>query len=142
MDLMHKEFKRSLASLDEVFLFLAQFADENAFDKSTLHAINLAVEELFTNMVKYNHDNPNNIRVDVKLQDKTLTLALIDFEEEPFDITKNKVYDLNQSVSDRPIGKLGLHLVNEVMDKINYQHKNKKTIITMVKYLGDPDAKH
>jgi len=108
MDLMHKEFKRSLASLDEVFHFLAQFADQNAFDKSILHAMNLAVEELFTNMVKYNQDNPNNIEVDVLLKDKILTIALIDFEEDPFDITTNKVYDLNQSVADRPIGKLGL----------------------------------
>ena len=47
-------FRRDIESLEEIFQFLEGFVDEKAVDERAAFCINLVVEELFTNMVKYN----------------------------------------------------------------------------------------
>ncbi len=134
---MQKEFDRSISQLDNLFSYITLFTDQNQIGASDKNVIYLAVEEIFTNMVKYNPEASSKILLELNRKDNKATVSLTDDESQPFDLTKAKVYDLEQSLSDRPIGKLGLHLVKEMMDKVDYSHKNGTTIITLVKYLGD-----
>lgn len=134
---MQKEFDRSISQLDNLFSYITLFTDQNQIGASDKNVIYLAVEEIFTNMVKYNPEASSKILLELNRKDNAATVSLTDDESQPFDLTKAKVYDLEQSLSDRPIGKLGLHLVKEMMDKVDYSHKNGTTIITLVKYLGD-----
>ena len=137
---MKKKFERSFDHLDQVFDFIFIFTEKHKLDPSTVHSINLAVEEIFTNMIKYNPENIADIQLDLQLHKDDVIIILTDYEEEPFDLTKISVYDLEQPVEKRPVGKLGLHLVKKVMDHIEYSHTNGKTIIKMVKHLGEEDA--
>ena len=137
---MQKKFVRSLEQLDRVFEFVAVFTDKNSLDSFTRNAINLAVEEIFTNMIKYNPDITQAIQLEMRLQEQEVIVTMTDYEEEPFDLTTIKVYDLEKSLEDRPVGKLGLHLVKKVMDKIEYSHRDGKTVIIMVKHLGEKNA--
>jgi len=137
---MDQKFPRSIDTIDEVFSFITRFAERYKLKPDVLQAINLAVEEIFTNMVKYNRDREEPIELGLHYSETAVTVTLTDIEDKPFDVTKSKVYDLNQSLEQRPVGRLGLYLVNKMMDKIDFRHDNKKTTITMVKFLGDQDV--
>ena len=137
---MKKKFGRSIDHLEQVFDFISFFTNKFDLDPSTTNSINLAVEEIFTNMVKYNPDDETNIQLDLRLHKGSIIIILTDYEEEPFDLTQVTVYHLDQPLEERPIGKLGLHLVKKVMDNIEYSHNNGKTIIKMEKHLGEEDA--
>jgi sigma-B regulation protein RsbU (phosphoserine phosphatase) len=53
----------------------------------------------------------------------------------PFDPTAQEEADTSLSVEDRPIGGLGIHLVRQLMDSINYERTEGKNILTLRKKL-------
>lgn len=133
--IMEKKFIRSISTLEQVFDFIRDFSEQNDIDADITHALDLSIEEIFTNMVKYNPGRDEDIILGLVVKNGKAIVSLTDFEDQPFDLVASKVYDLDQSLEDRPVGKLGLYLVKKLMDKIDYQHKNGKTIITLVKDL-------
>jgi serine/threonine-protein kinase RsbW len=125
--------KRSIKSLAKIFRFIDAFAAENGLESAAALDITLAVEEIFTNLVKYNRKSVSNISIQLERKKDQIKITLIDQQEYPFDISKYKVYDLQQSLESRPVGGLGLYLTGKVMDHIDYVYKNKQSVITMIK---------
>ena len=134
---MQKDFNRSKSQLDNLFIFIAKFTEIFQIGLSEKNTINLAVEEIFTNMVKYNPESSARINLELDYDDTKISVCLTDTESQPFDLTKARVYDLEQPVNQRPVGKLGLHLVKQMMDTVDYSYNNGTAVITMVKYLGE-----
>ncbi|RMD95499.1 MAG: ATP-binding protein [Calditrichaeota bacterium] len=134
---MQKKFKRSLDALDRVFDFIDSFIQKYKVNEQVAFTMKLVIEELFTNMVKYNSDNPNEILIDLKHKNQELIMQLVDFDVEPFDITQSPSVDISQSIKERKVGGLGLQLVKQMVDEINYEYKNRNSIITLIKKLGN-----
>ena len=101
-----------------------------------IHDLDLGIEELFTNMVKYNQKQEGEVEIDLEVRDKDLIVSITDFDVPPFDITKSKEYDTKMDLKKRPIGKLGIHLIKIMMDKIDYRYENNNNIITLTKHMG------
>ena len=132
---MNKKFKRKIDSLADIFSFVAEFISQNDLDDSNAFSLNLAVEELFTNMVKYNPENPDPINIDLESTAKSIILEITDKSLMPFDINKAAEYDDTLSLKERPIGGVGIHLIKKIFDEINYEYKGNNNIITLVKIL-------
>ena len=132
---MDKKFKRDLSSLDEIFKFINEFSAKTDVDESVVFTINLVVEELFTNMVKYASENTNEILLELKKNEDDLIIHLTDFDVEPFDISKTAEVDTQQSLEERRVGGLGIHLVKQMIDKIEYDYKNRQSKIILTKHL-------
>ena len=133
---MKKIFRLNIQSLDKMFEFIAAFIDSTGLDKSMHFQIDLIVEELFSNMIKYDHKSNGKVELELKMQQNDLIIVLTDFNVRPFDPTKSEKYDISQSLEDRPIGKLGIHLVNQIADRIEYQYENNNSIIKLTKHTG------
>jgi anti-sigma regulatory factor (Ser/Thr protein kinase) len=133
---MQKEFERHINSLKEIFKFTKSFINDEQLNQDLESSLNLVIEELFTNMVKYSSNNPNKILLDLTRGMDQVTIVLTDFDVESFDILKAKDYDTNQSLKERPIGKIGLHLVKKYVDDISYEYYERTSKITLIKYLG------
>jgi sigma-B regulation protein RsbU (phosphoserine phosphatase) len=43
--------------------------------------------------------------------------------------------DIHQDAEDRPIGGLGIHLVREIMDSVNYERVDNLNVLTLRKKL-------
>jgi anti-sigma regulatory factor (Ser/Thr protein kinase) len=132
---MRKNFKRDLQSLDHIFAFIQNFIMENKLDEAISYTINLAIEELFTNMVKYNADNPNNILIDIVKEDDKIVITLTEFDTEPFSIEQVRTYNSTQPLHERPVGGLGIHLIKKMVDHIDYEYKDRNSTITLIKRL-------
>ncbi|MDZ7291752.1 MAG: ATP-binding protein [candidate division KSB1 bacterium] len=132
---MAKKFKRALESLDEVFDFINDFITANKIGEAAAFSISLAIEELFTNMVKYNPGNANDIEITIEKNRNELAVTLIDPEVEPFDVTQTAEVDVTQPLADRKTGGLGIHLVKKMVDRLDYEYANRQSKITLVKYL-------
>jgi serine/threonine-protein kinase RsbW len=132
---VEKKFGRNFNSIDSIYKFISEFFNRNNIAESNSYATNLAIEEVFTNMVKYDADNANDISIGLKMHANNLIIILTDYDVEKFDITGTPQVDINQPLQERKRGGLGLLLVHKIMDKIEYEYKNRTSIITLTKTL-------
>ncbi len=132
---MHHTFTRSLDSLDPLFEFTGDFANRHRLDEGTVFAMNLAVEELFTNMVKYGDGGPE-VSIDLEIRGDDLVIRLAHPGATPFDLSRATAVDVDQSLAGRTPGGIGLHLVRKVMDTVDYEHTEGVARVTLTKRLG------
>lgn len=133
MPTIEKKFKRHLDSLVEVFDFIDQFVTRENIDDDATGVVSLAVEELFTNMIKYEGANSNDISLELRVDGEVIIVQLVDHDVEPFDMTKRPVPDLGASLKDRKPGGLGIFLAQKLVDDMRYQYVGRTSIITLKK---------
>lgn len=121
-------------------LLMAEFID-GVCDKYQLpmdigFSLNLALEEAVANVMKYAYPEGevHDIVLSVKLTDNRLMFKLIDTGK-PFDPTIVPDADVNLSAEERQIGGLGIFLVRQIMDSVEYRRIDGKNILTMIKLL-------
>ena len=98
-----------------------------------LMQIDLVVEEIFVNIASYAYkDKTGDVSVDCDIKDGLLTMVFED-SGEMFDPLKKPDPDISASAEEREIGGLGIFLTKKLMDEVNYEYKNGKNILTLVK---------
>jgi anti-sigma regulatory factor (Ser/Thr protein kinase) len=131
-----RSFPRSAASLPEIFEFMdAFFARAGVGDAHRL-PIQFAVEELFTNLVKYSRGGTREIQLDLTRDGGRLLVSLTDFGVERFDIRAAPDVNVDLDLKDRKPGGLGIHLLKRMVDEIDYEYVDGRSKTTIVKLLG------
>lgn len=136
---MKRSFEKNIDSLNDVFDFTSKFVDSHNIDDKTAFAVSLAIEELFTNIVKYSGGG-EKISILLNIKDKNLIIQLTDFDVEKFDLTKAKHLDVTKALEERAVGGIGLHLVRNMVDRITYEYKDRVACITLTKHLEESNV--
>jgi sigma-B regulation protein RsbU (phosphoserine phosphatase) len=136
----HRAFRRSFDSLEDIFEFNSDFFARQRVDPALLPTIDLAVEELFTNMVKYSAGGGASVRVDIAKIDGGVEVALTDYDVERFDVTQAPDVDIHMPIEQRRPGGLGLHLIRRLVDSMGYEYskESRRSRITFRKTLAGP----
>ena len=92
--------------------------------------LRLISEEVITNVVKY--AEADTIRIDFKVSDVTIVLEVRD-NGKRFDPLKATAPDLEASVEDRPLGGLGIHLVQALADEVSYGRRKEWNVLRLTK---------
>ena len=121
---MERRFKRHLSSLDSVFDFVSEVLVASDIHRSVAFPINLAIEELFTNMVKYNRGSASEITIVIQPGGNGVKVTIVDHADAPFDVTKITPVDVRQPLEKRRPGGLGLHLIQHMVDELRYEYAN------------------
>ena len=100
-----------------------------------LKPLQFAVEELFTNLVKYSRGGTRDILLDLKHEGGRLVVSLTDFDVEPFDIRAVEDVDVDRDLKDRKPGGLGIHLLKRMVDDVGYEYVDGRSTTTLVKSL-------
>ena len=116
--------------------FVDMVCEEVGFDPSVSIQMNLAIEEAVVNVMSYAYpvSTVGNVNIEAQADDDCLTFTIID-NGTPFDPTAKSEVDTTLSAEERPIGGLGIHLVRQLMDGINYERIDGKNILTLRKKL-------
>lgn len=112
-------------------------------DPPTVLPMRLAVEELFTNMVRHNASSRSEITISLDRTGDNVVAVLTDLDvAEPFDPTKYREVDTTVSLDDREAGGLGIHLVKRMVDEIHYHYSaiDRQSQITLVKSIHSGHA--
>ena len=116
-----RHFPRRIDALRELFAFTAEtIAGENS-DGALLPTVDLVLEELFTNIVKYGR-GATPVLVEMAAIEGGVEVTLTDFDAEPFDVTRAPPVDITLPAESRQPGGLGLHLIRKLVDSIEYRH--------------------
>ena len=130
-----RSFPRSYASLPEVFVFVEEFFSDGGVTHEHLKTVNLAVEELFTNLVKYNTGTDHEIVIGLRRDENEVAVTLTDFDVDRFDITQLPEVDVDLPLVKRRPGGLGIHLVKKLMDRVEYEYEGRNSRTTIIKRL-------
>jgi anti-sigma regulatory factor (Ser/Thr protein kinase) len=132
-----REFERSIGALDGLFGFVAEQLPDGVDERVALH-VNLAVEEIFTNMVRHNEAGGDHIAVAVEVTGGGIRVLLADFDVEPFDPDSAPEPDVDLPLAERRAGGLGLHLVKSVVDRLVYEYDDRVMRVSFIKSLDSP----
>ena len=133
---LERRFRRDIAALDDVFAFVGEFFRARRLDPRHAPDVGFIVEELFTNMVKYD-GGEHDIGVRLTHAGDRVRIAVIDEDVEPFDPTAVPEVDTTRPIAERGAGGLGLHLVRKLADGIDYEYKGRTSTVTVTKKLGE-----
>jgi len=97
--------------------------------------LRLAVEELFTNMVKYNSNRRSRVAVRVTTDEDRIRIDLVDPDSDDFDPTQLPAVDTSRPIQERKRGGLGLHLVREMTDGVEYHYEDRAMTVSVTKRL-------
>ena len=117
--------------------FIDEVCEANGFDMATIMQINLAIEEAVVNIMNYAYPKgtKGDITIEAKANDTQLSFIISDTGK-PFDPTAKAEVDITLSAEDRAIGGLGIHLIRQIMDNINYERIDGHNILTLIKKLS------
>ena len=116
--------------------FVNEVCETLGLDMSTTMSLNLALEEAVVNVMNYAYTagTRGNIDIEAQANDRRLKFIISDWGI-PFDPTAKTEVDTTLSAEDRPIGGLGIHLMRQIMDSINYERIDGKNVLTLRKKL-------
>lgn len=137
-----QRFERSFEALKDIVSFTERFFEDQGINSSLRSVVDLAVEELFTNMVKYDTETTEKILIGMEPNGEGIQVTLTDFGVDKFDPTKMAKVDVDAPIEERDAGGLGLYLVLKMVDAIHYQYRNRTSKITFWKGAGDDDVHH
>lgn len=126
-----RRFPRNVAVLPEIFQFARDFAADEGVEAGPGYAIDLVLEELFTNLVRHNRDGRHDIEVELERRDGTVLLTLRDFDVAPFDPTLVPAPDLSRPLEEQSRGGRGIHLVRQLAREFRYGHRDGVSAITV-----------
>jgi sigma-B regulation protein RsbU (phosphoserine phosphatase) len=114
--------KNDVHEVSRLSSFMKSATEKMAIEPSLARKLRLAVEEAVVNVIDYAYPagKEGDIRVKMMSDGHTLQFQIIDTGV-PFDPTAKEKADTTLSAEDRQIGGLGILLVRELMDTINYE---------------------
>ena len=115
-------FERRIDAIGAMVTFTDDAFGRLAIDTRLRTRVDLAVEELFTNMVKYGRGSRAAVTIGLRAVDGGVEVTLIDRDVEPFDITRAPDVDIGKPIEEREPGGLGLHLVRRLADRVEYDY--------------------
>jgi len=134
------KLKSNLSELDALCQKLEKFGESMGLSKKCIFEANLALDELFTNIISYGFDDKNEhtIRITISLQNDELLFNIED-DGLPFNPTEVETPDLECTIEECRIGGLGIHLAKNLMDEVCYQRCKDKNILTLKKNIKETE---
>ena len=130
----HLTLSNDVHQVPELNKFVKSVTDRLNLNGSLVSQLMLAVEEAVVNVMNYAYPIGTQGEINVTAQGtKKSVKFIISDEGKAFDPTQAQEADTTLSAEDRPIGGLGILLVQQLMDSINYERINGKNVLTLMK---------
>ena len=123
-----EEFQR----FESAFMDFARFQN---FNDEVIYAIQLSVDELFTNIVSYGYDDSQThiVKLIIDVTKEEVQVEIID-DAKPFNpLDDAPDVNLDLSVEERKIGGVGIHLVKSLMTEVSYMRDENYNRLRLVK---------
>lgn len=140
---MKKLYPAKLESLNTIADDVENFCAECGASQSEIYAINLCLDEVFTNIVTYGYENDPTKDVEIELEKislggKPAVRVCVRDEAKAFDpIAQAAAPELDSPLESRCVGGLGVFFLKKNMDEIFYARKDGRiNELCMIKYIS------
>ena len=126
-----------IESLDEVNAFVCRRLETRDCSEKIQYQLRLAIEEIFVNIASYAYhpkDGEAEVRCEVLEDPLRVVIQFLD-SGMPFDPLAQEDADISEEALMGREGGLGILLVKNTMDDVQYTYENGKNILTILKKL-------
>jgi len=109
---------RDLARMTEL---VDRFAAEHQLSADTVFGMNVVLDEMLSNIIKYGYSDDAIHEIRVRLSvDGTMLVFEIEDDGRPFDPCAAPEVDVDAPAEERKVGGLGIHIVRKLMAQMDY----------------------
>jgi sigma-B regulation protein RsbU (phosphoserine phosphatase) len=128
------EIDSALPEINTVIGAFEEFSEKAGIPMPVAMKVNLVFDELLNNIISYAFPAGGEHKVRIHAE-KSADRLLIIIEDDglPFNPFAQSEVDTSQSLEERQIGGLGIHLVKNVMDDFSYERHLDSNVVTLVK---------
>lgn len=126
--------QNEIEELSKLTHFVEELSQRLHLDSELVYNLNLALEETVSNIIMYADPDQRGMTIDVEAEwsRELLTFTITD-KGIPFDPTTLPDVDITLSAEKRSVGGLGIFLVRQIMDTVEYQRLDEKNILLLKK---------
>jgi len=129
--------RNDVAELVRLNEFLEQFWEDNGLPEEIAGDVNLALEEVFLNVVHHGFTDTAEHTIVVRLAvEEACVVLTVEDDGIPFNPMDAPPPDIESPLEERKIGGLGIHLVRQVMDEVKYARDGELNRLAMTKRIG------
>ena len=127
--LFKKTIRNDLSELTLANDALHLFLGEHPLPPQATYALNLSIEELLTNIIKYSYDDTAEHVIDIQVELSPWHIVLtIQDDGQAFNPLEQEAPDITKPPEEREIGGLGLHMVREMCEEMEYRREGDRNI--------------
>ena len=125
-----------LESLSVFRQFISDCCGRHEVPEETVFDLKLAVDEACTNIIQHGYKgmDPGSIILSFRIESDRILVQITDFGH-VFEPAEAPRPDLEAALEDRPLGGLGLYLIYQTMDNIDYQSSEDGNTLTFTKFI-------
>jgi anti-sigma regulatory factor (Ser/Thr protein kinase) len=126
-----------LEEIERLATAVEAFGAAHNLPDSVVFALNLSLDEVVTNVISYAYADLREHPIDVRLRmsGDSVDAEVID-DGRPFNPIDVPAPDLDAPIEERRIGGLGVHLVREMMDTLEYERLHGHNVLRLSKRLA------
>ena len=116
------------------------FGSHAGLSSDLTYRLTLSLDEIVSNVIRHGYSDTNDHVVEVRLSvhDGVVT-SVIEDDGHPYDPRESPAPDLSMPVEQRGPGGLGIFLVKQMMDSIDYERKDGRNVLTVTASRRDGD---
>ena len=126
------KLKNDLIEIERLAGCVLAFGEENELNDDIVGEIRLVLEEIVTNIISYGYEDKarHEIAVSIVNGEEDITVSVRD-DAKPFNLLEYPRPDLEIPLEDRGVGGMGIHMIREIMDEINYKREDDGNLLVM-----------
>ena len=126
----HQSIANDFANLNGLMEGATEFLESQGVDAQAVYRINLALEEMVTNIIKYGYDAPGRHKIEVTLEvgANEVTAVIIDDGHDFNPVLQERRLPAEKP-EEREIGGLGIHLMKKLLDRMEHRREEGRNIL-------------
>jgi serine/threonine-protein kinase RsbW len=131
---MQESFIANIDQLHDMLAWIRKQVAKMKFDRSRLHQIELASEEVLVNIIHHGYQGRQE-RIEIQVDafpDSHIQIEIKD-SGPPFNPMEENLADLTSDLDDREVGGLGIHFIRKLMDEVRYKREGNLNVLVLVK---------
>jgi serine/threonine-protein kinase RsbW len=125
-----------ISEVDRLHRSVSQFCRKHGLSPEIEGDLSLALEEILVNVIRHGHPEGGKHEIQVRLSlQQDGVIATVEDDGMPFNPLEAPEPDLDSPLETRPIGGLGIHLVRNITDSLEYRRSEGRNRLVMRKHV-------
>lgn len=131
--------RNDLSEIQRVGQMITNFVTAHHLPLQLIMDFTLVAEEVLTNVISYGFDDEKTHFIQLQMEATANEIVLtIEDDGRAYNPLSVPTPDVTAALQDRPLGGLGIYLVRQLMDHLDYRREANKNGLTMKKRIPQP----